>query len=161
VTENRQNATRIVDLGFQYADAAAKIVSLTTPTPRDMTVIPGDAPAGSPASSLNHLLARKAEAEGTDAAASAEVQRLKVMLSRARIRQRDTIAHQLATAQAELALAQSRVDALIALTNFENSSGSTESDLQAQIEQLRAAAGNHDQQSDTQSAAAHRQNESL
>jgi small-conductance mechanosensitive channel len=140
VANDRQNANRILELGFQYADAAARILNPTTPAV--ITPIPADSatnPLGASTASVNNLLARRAAAQGTAAAANDNVQRLKDALSHARRKQRDVIAHQLATAQAELALAQSQVDALGALIDFENGSASGGSDLQAQIAQLRAA----------------------
>jgi small-conductance mechanosensitive channel len=140
VADDRQNANRILELGFQYADAAAKILDLRTPAPT--AAIPENSATnlpGASAASVNDLRTHRAEAQGAAAAANDNVQRLKDTLSHASRKQRDVVAQQLATAQAELALAQSRVGALDALINFENGNGSVGSDLQAQIAQLRAA----------------------
>src|SRR5262249_42100783 len=140
------------ELGFQYADAAAKI--LDPRTPALITAIHANSasnPPGASAISVNNLLAHRTEAQGVAAAANDNVQRLKDTLSHARRKQRDVIAHQLATAQTELTLAQSQVDALGALINFENGSGSAASDLQAQIAQLKAAVtGSRGEQSGAQ-----------
>lgn len=140
VASDRQNANRILELGFQYADAAAKILEPKTPALKS-TIHANSAiqPPGVSAASINNLLARRAEAQGAATAANDNVQRLKDTLSHAHRKQRDVIAHQLATAQAELALAQSHVDTLGTLINFESGSDSAGSDLQAQIAQLRAA----------------------
>jgi small-conductance mechanosensitive channel len=139
VADDRQNANRILDLGFQYADAAAKIVDSEAPAPVAANSASNSSKSqGAATANLSNLTARRTEAQSTAAAANNNVQRLKHAMDRARGKQRDVIAHQLATAQAELALAQSQVDAMSALINFENGSGAG-SDLQARIDQLRAA----------------------
>jgi hypothetical protein len=97
VADNRQNANRILNLGFQYADAAAKFLNVTNPAPttapptNSASNVPGDS-----AASVSRLLEHRANAQSAAAAANANVQRLKDALSRARPRQRDVIAHQLA-----------------------------------------------------------------
>jgi small-conductance mechanosensitive channel len=139
VADDRQNANRILDLGFQYAYAAAKIIDSKAPAP--IAAASANSASNAPGAStanLSNLIARRAEAQSAANAANNNVQRLKDALSRARPKRRAVIAHQLATAQAELALAQSQVDAMSALINFENGS-SAGSDLQAQIVQLRTA----------------------
>jgi small-conductance mechanosensitive channel len=138
VADDRQNANRILELGFQYADAAAKI--LNAKAPALVSAITGNSattPASASAASVSNLLPRRAEAQTAAAAANSSLQSLKDALGHAPRKQRELIANQLATAQAELELAQSRVDALNALISFENG-GSAGSDLQAQIDRLRA-----------------------
>jgi small-conductance mechanosensitive channel len=147
-----KNANRILELGFQYADTAANI--LDSKTPALTTAVSANSvtnPPGASAASINNLLAYRVKAQSAAAAANDNVQRLKDTLGHARRKQRDVIAHQLATAQDELALAQLHVDALDALINFENGSGSAGSELQAQIAQLRAAVtGSRGEQSGAQ-----------
>jgi small-conductance mechanosensitive channel len=64
---------------------------------------------------------------------------LRQAFSRSRGKRREIIGQQLATAEAELALAQSQVDSLGAMIDFERGvGGSASSDLEAQIDQLRA-----------------------
>ncbi|MBV8360965.1 MAG: hypothetical protein JO189_23970, partial [Deltaproteobacteria bacterium] len=154
VANDRQNANRILELGFQYADAAAKFLDLKTQAVIPAAPVnPATNPPGASAASINDLFAHKAQAQSRVATANDNVQRLKDALSHARKKQRDMIAHQLTTAQAELALAQSQVDALDALINFQNGNGSAQSDLRAQINQLRAAVtGSRGEQSGAQSA---------
>jgi small-conductance mechanosensitive channel len=130
VAEDRQNADRILELGFQYADAAVKILNLTAGAPTN--------PVGASDATLSHLNARRAEAQGAAATANSNVQRLKNALRHAPRKERDVIARQLKTAQAELGLAQSQVDMISTLINFETGNGTTGSDFQAQIGQLKA-----------------------
>ena len=137
--EDRQNATRILELGFEYADAVAKI--LDSKTPVSTTTVPANSAVnslGASAASLSNLLARRAEAHDATETASSNVLHLKAKLRRARPTQREVIANQIGAAEAELALAQSQTDAISALINFESGSGGAGSDLQAQIDQLKA-----------------------
>jgi small-conductance mechanosensitive channel len=139
VADDRQNANRVLELGFQYADAAAKLVDRASPTLKTtVNSNPATGSAGTSGFDLTKLINRTAEAQGNLASATASVQQLKNALSRARSKQRDVISHQLVTAQAELALAQSQVDALGALVNFERGNSNSASDLQSQIDQLKA-----------------------
>ncbi|MBV8055547.1 MAG: hypothetical protein JO071_09950, partial [Deltaproteobacteria bacterium] len=152
VADDRQNANRILELGFQYADAAAKILDSKTPalTPA-IPANPATNPPGASVPSINNLLKYRVKAQSAAAATNDNVQRLKDTLSHARRKQRDMIAHQLATAQDELALAQLHVNTLDALINFENSNGNAGSDLQTQIAQLKATVtGYHSEQSGAQ-----------
>ncbi|HJU09707.1 MAG TPA: hypothetical protein VJ728_02460 [Candidatus Binataceae bacterium] len=137
VADDRQSASRILELGFQYADAAAKILNEENSTATGVATSSTSNPSSSRVS-VSNLVARRADAESTVATANAKVKRLKDSLKRARSKQREVIQHQIATAQTELSLAQSQVDALTALINFENGS-SGGSDFQAQIDQLRSS----------------------
>jgi small-conductance mechanosensitive channel len=138
VEEDRQNANRVLDLGFQYADAAAKLLNLVAPALPTATTNTAGNSSGVPSGTLKELLQRKNDAQAAAATAKANVQRLKETLRRARSGERNVISHQLATAQAELELAQSQIGALGALVNFENGGGAA-TDLQTQIDQLKAS----------------------
>jgi hypothetical protein len=83
-------------------------------------------------------MARRAEAQGAAATAKSNMQRLKRALSHARRKQRDVLARQLKTAQGELGPAQSQLEMVSALINFEAGSASASSGFQAQIDQLKS-----------------------
>jgi len=124
VADDRQNAGQVLDLGFTYAQAAAKLLNAPAP----------------PAGQLSNLLAHRAEAQAAAAAAQSRVRQLGQALRRARRKERDLVAHQLATADAELTLAQSQADSLAGLISFQQQNGGG-SDFEMQIGQLKAAVG--------------------
>ncbi|HKV55902.1 MAG TPA: mechanosensitive ion channel domain-containing protein [Candidatus Binataceae bacterium] len=150
VSDDRQNANRAVDLGFEYADAAAKLIEQGSPTTggpgQTGAPLPGT-PSGSssvnnPTSELGKLTSDRNEAQAAVDAAKVRVSGLEQQLSRARGAQRDSLTHLLATARAELTLAQSRVDSIAAMIDFETATGGADGSatgLEAQIAQLEAS----------------------
>lgn len=93
VAEDRQNARRVADLGFQYADAVAKILSFKEPPlAAGVTANSATGASNGAASNTSSLLAHKAAIQSATVAAGASVQRLKLALSRASKRKRDVIA---------------------------------------------------------------------
>jgi small-conductance mechanosensitive channel len=133
LTADQGMAEEIINLAFDYADAQAALITKF-------------GQAGQPAASTGTgsgpaalVENRLAAARGEMNTLQAQVKDLSARLRTTPRRQKDSLARQLVAAQAEQELAQSRVDFLTTMTEFErgNSSASQTNSLQAQIDALR------------------------
>jgi small-conductance mechanosensitive channel len=116
---DRQSASQVVSLAFQYAKAQAAVI------------------AGKPAAKAVGTGAGAASPDTEVLRAQAEVQRLQLALASAARRDRDRLNQQLAAAQSELELANTRAYFVDTMNRFE-SEGRTPADrLAAQIEELQ------------------------
>lgn len=133
LTADQEMAQEIVNLAFDYADAQAALISKFGQSGQHAST-PGTATG--PAALVE---SRLAEARAQTETLQAQVKELSARLRTAPRRQKDLLARQVVAAQAEQELAQSRVDFLNTMAQFErgNSSVSQTNSLQAQIDALR------------------------
>jgi small-conductance mechanosensitive channel len=132
VADNRQMADEVLHLAFDYARAQAALIKATA----------GDRPQVVDNAANDDLIARRAAAQTEVAGFTAKVTDLNARLRTAGVRARDLINRELAAAQGQLELAQSHVDSLNALIEYEKgiSTGDTSrGTLSAQIDELETA----------------------
>ena len=144
LADDRQMASDILKLAFESARAEAALIKVTanaTQPTRDMAGQAGTSQLadGGPLSGLSDLLTRRGRAQAEVDRAQAEVKDLGSRLAGATKRNRDSITRQLVNARGGLDLAQSRVDSLAAMIEFETgstASGKESTGLEAQIDEL-------------------------
>jgi small-conductance mechanosensitive channel len=133
-SDNRQMADEILRLAFDYARAQAALIAATAsdhPQSDDRPAAPG-----------SDLAARRASAQLEVKGFAARIADLKARLGAAPAKSRDLINRELAAAQGQLELAQSHVDSLDALIDYENSSAAGDTSrngLSAQIDELQSS----------------------
>src|SRR6266852_7738080 len=127
LADDRQMASDILKLAFESARAEAALLKVTTnetqPAPAAMAGLAGTSSlaGGGPLPGLSDLLTRRGYAQAEVDRAQAEVKDLETRLAGAAKRNRDSITRQLVNARG-LDLAQSRVDSLAAIIEFETGS---------------------------------------
>jgi small-conductance mechanosensitive channel len=135
--DNRQMADEILHLAFDYARAEAALIKAT----------PGDQahPVNENTAANSDLLQRLAAAQANVTGLTAKVAELNTRLKSAAVGARNLLSRELAVAQGQLDLAQSHVDSLNALIEYENGSSAGDSSrngLSAQIDELEASLPN-------------------
>ncbi len=161
LADDRQMASDILKLAFESARAEAALLKITaneTQPTRDMAGQAGtpQLAGGGPLSGLSDLLSRRSRAQAEVDRAQAEVKDLETRLAGATKRTRDSIRRQLVNARGGLDLAQSRVDSLAAMIEFETgstASGKENTGLEAQIDELERSVPETAQQSKVQAPA--------
>jgi len=161
LADDRQMASDILKLAFESARAEAALLKVTanaTQQTRDMARLAGTSQlaGGDPLSGLSGLLTRRSHAQAEVDRAQAEVKDLETRLAGATKRTRDSITRQLVNARGGLDLAQSRVDSLAAIIEFETGStgsGKESTGLEAQIDELEHSVPETAQQSKVQAPA--------
>ena len=133
LTADQGMAEEIVNLAFDYANAQAALIAKFGQSGQEAASAATDS---GPAALVE---SRLAQARAQINTLQAQVKELSARLRTAPRRQRDSLSRQLVAAQAEQELAQSRVDFLTTMAEFErgNSSASQTNGLQAQIDALR------------------------
>jgi small-conductance mechanosensitive channel len=139
--DNRQLADEALHLAFDYARAQAALLKATG----------GDHPQSAVAQSAgsgDDLAARRASAQTEVAGFADKVSGLQTRLRQSGKRTRDLVGRELAAAQGQLDLAQSHVDSINALIDYDAGSragDNTRTSLSAQIDQLEASLPRGDQ----------------
>ena len=134
VADNRQMADEVLHLAFDYARAQAALIKATAgdhPHSVDENVAAG-----------SDLVARRAAAQAEVTGFTAKIAELNARLRSARVRARDLINRELIATQGQLDLAQSHVDSLNALIEYESGSSAgdtSRNSLSAQIDELEAS----------------------
>ena len=163
LADDRQMASDILKLAFESARAEAALLKVTAnATQHALGAMAGLAgtsqlAGGDPLSGLSDLLTRRGYAQAEVDRAQAEVKDLETRLAGATKRTRDSIRRQLVNARGGLDLAQSRVDSLAAIVEFETgstASGKESTGLEAQIDELEHSVPETAQQSKVQAPAA-------
>src|SRR6266851_1690600 len=163
LADDRQMAGDIVKLAFESARAEAALLKVaanaTQPAPAAMAGLAGTSSlaGGGPLPGLSDLLTRRGYAQAEVDRAQAEVKDVETRLAGATKRNRDSITRQLVNARGGLDLAQSRVDSLAAIIEFETgstASGKESTGLEAQIDELERSVPETAQQSKVQAPAA-------
>jgi small-conductance mechanosensitive channel len=134
ISDSRQMAQAVLHLAFDYARAQAALNKATA------AEHPETVDASETAS--RELLARRRAAQGTVNALTAKIAELKAHLRGAAASARDPINRELAATQGQLDLAQSHVDSLDALIDYENGSAAgdtSRNSLEAQIDELESS----------------------
>ncbi len=132
--DNRQLADEVLHLAFDYARAQAALLKSSA----------GDNPQSVDAESAGSgdLAARRASAQAEVAGFADKVRGLQTRLRQSGTRARDLVSRELAAAQGQFDLAQSHVDSINALIDYEagsNAGDTTRSSLSAQIDELEAS----------------------
>src|SRR5216683_1765714 len=163
LADDRQMASDILKLAFESARAEAALLKVTAnATQHALGAMAGLAgtsqlAGGDPLPGLSDLLTRRGYAQAEVDRAQAEVKDLETRLAGAAKRNRDSITRQLVNARGGLDLAQSRVDSLAAMIEFETgstASGKENTGLEAQIDELERSVPETGQQSKVQAPAA-------
>jgi small-conductance mechanosensitive channel len=162
LADDRQMASDILKLAFESARAEAALLKVTanaTEPTRDMAGLAGTSQlaGGGPLSGLSDLLTRRGHSQAEVDRAQAEVKDLETRLAGATKHNRESITRQLVNARGGLDLAQSRVDSLAAMIEFETgstASGKESAGLEAQIDELEHSVPETAQQSKVQAPAA-------
>ncbi len=134
VSDNRQMAAEVLSLAFDYARGEAALLKATASDHAQ--------PAKGIAVAGGDLTGRRAAAEAEVNGFTAGIAKLKERLRKAPATSRDLINRELAAAQGQLELAQSHVDSLDALIEYENSSSAGDTSrngLSAQIDELQSS----------------------
>jgi small-conductance mechanosensitive channel len=138
--DDRQIAGEVLRLAFEYARAQAAFLAKTNPSAT--VVAAGSTGAASPATTgaagLGDIAQTAVALEASANTLRARIKDLQAQMAKAPARKRAAIAAEIQDLQSQLDLNQARVDALMALTKFENGSGSPDqnSGLSAQIDEL-------------------------
>src|SRR5216683_266945 len=162
LADDRQMASDILKLAFESARAEAALLKVTANETQPTREIAGQAgtsqlAGGGPLPGLSDLLTRRGYAQAEVDRAQAEVKDLETRLAGAAKRNRDSITRQLVNARGGLDLAQSRVDSLAAIIEFETgstASGKENTGLEAQIDEHERSVPETAQQSKVQAPAA-------
>jgi small-conductance mechanosensitive channel len=148
LADNREMAGEVLKLAFEYARAQASLLkSLGGAGGEPAAATSGGAePAATaalsavvPSLELNSLLARRDEAQAEVTRARQRIQQLQATLATARRGERDKLTSELAIAQGDLDLANSRLESIGAMVEFETgaaTSGQASTGLDAQIDEL-------------------------
>ncbi|MGH8013153.1 MAG: mechanosensitive ion channel family protein [Candidatus Binataceae bacterium] len=142
VADNRQIATNVIDLAFEYARAQAALINANREGAA-ASKSPNSSPpaaASSAPSTLSGLTAMRDQALNEVQTLKTNIRALRGQLAQARnAKMRDQIDHQLANAKGELELAHSRAASLNAMVQFEtdNAGLSQSSGFLSQIEELQ------------------------
>jgi small-conductance mechanosensitive channel len=139
--DHRQLADEVLHLGFDYARAQAAVLKAAGIDSRPQ-------PPNSPSAGGGDLVARRAAAQVEVTGFTQKVNALKARLRKSGAKARDLIGRELAAAQGQLELAQSHVDSLNALIDYEagtRSGDTSRTSLSAQIDELEASLPSGDQ----------------
>jgi small-conductance mechanosensitive channel len=133
-SDNREMADEVLRLAFEYANAQAALIKATAgdhPRSPDETVAPND-----------DLSARRAAAQAKVTEFTAKIAELNARLRKTPAAGREAVNRELAVAQGQFELAQSHVDSLDALIEYESSSSAgdtSRNSLSAQIDELQSS----------------------
>ncbi len=132
---DRQTAAEVLRLAFEAARAQAAFLAKAKPA-ADGVAAPGNSPSGSAA--VGNIAQSAATLDTANNALRTRIKDSQARLAKAPARQRAAITAEIQDAQSELDLNQARVDALNALSQFENTSSSPDqtTTLAAQIDEL-------------------------
>jgi small-conductance mechanosensitive channel len=136
--DNRQTASEVLRLAFEYARAQAAFIAKLGPNAAaGSATSPPATPAGG-ATGLSNTAQTAAKLDAAAAELRARITDLQAKLAKTPARQRAAIAAQIQDGQSELDLNQARADALKALAQFENGSAPPDQSgtLGAQIDEL-------------------------
>jgi small-conductance mechanosensitive channel len=156
-------ASDTLKLAFESARAGAALLKVspnaTQPAPGTMPSSAGTSPlaGGGSLPGLSDLLTRRGYAQAEVDRAQAKVKDLETRLAGATKHNRDSITRQLVNARGGLDLAQTRVDSLAAMIEFETgstASGKESTGLEAQIDELERSVPETAQPSKVQAPAA-------
>jgi small-conductance mechanosensitive channel len=150
LADDRQTAAEVVQQAFAYARAEAALLHSEQDTSAPGSgMMAGSAngddshhnPSAGDATILNpaDLIARRNEAQTKLNEAHAQLQNLQARLAQTRESKRDDLNHQILAVEAEIDLAQSRVDSINEMGEFEtgnSGSGATGAGLDEQIDEL-------------------------
>lgn len=148
LADDREVAGEVLKLAFEYARAEASLLKSigggggdSPPAAARGTQVANSAPLGGvvPDLELSSLLARRDEAQTELTRARQHIQQLQANLAKARGGDRDKLSSELAIAQSDLDLANSRLDSIGAMIEFETGaagSGQASTGLDAQIDEL-------------------------
>jgi len=128
--EDRQTATDILSLAFEYARKAADFLAKSSGKNLTLTgARASDTAVGTKLAAIQQELNQ----------AQARLKLLQAQLTRARGKQRDVLASQVVAAQGEVDLAQARADALTSIIEYQTGTSSPEqsSGLHGQIDELQ------------------------
>jgi len=130
VNDDRQMASQIVRLAFDFARAAALVVNAQAPA---------EAAQNSGNARFQNLLRIVAQTDQTVRETQAEIEQTRAKLETAKPRDRQKLQATLEELQSELALAQTRSDALHNILQFTSSgaSGASAGNLLAQVQELQ------------------------
>ena len=137
--DDRQVASEVLRLAFEYARAQAAFLAKTSPNSAvAATGSTGTQPAATGAAGLGNTAQTLVSLEAAATTLRAKIKDLQAQLAKAPARQRTAIVSQIQDLQSELDLNQARLDALKALTEFESGSAAPDqnSGLSAQIDEL-------------------------
>ena len=137
--DDRQVASEVLRLAFEYARAQAAFLAKTSPNGAvAATGSTGTQTAATGAAGLGNTAQTLVSLEAAATTLRAKIKNLQAQLAKAPARQRTAIVSQIQDLQSELDLNQARLDALKALTEFESGSASPDqnSGLPAQIDEL-------------------------
>lgn len=127
-SDNRQLAQEVLRLAFEYARAQAALLKFS-----------GAGTQAKPSSDRAALDARRALAQAEVDGLADKVRQLKARLKQGRPQSRNLIGRELAAAQGQLDLAQSHVDSIDALIDYQTGGGAgdtSHNSLSAQIDEL-------------------------
>lgn len=139
--DHRQLADEVLHLAFDYARDEAAVLKANSSGNRAQPLHPPPAGAGD-------LDARRAAAQAEVATFTQKVNALQARLRQRGTKARDLIGRELAAAQGQLELAQSHVDSIDALIDYEAGTvtgDTSRTSLSAQIDELEAALPSSDQ----------------
>jgi len=144
VADDRQMAGEVLTMAFEYARAAADLIRADSGAQNSAASIGAAAApgphAGVDGTDYNQLVARRAQAQAAIDASQAHLKDLRARLQKAAKHDRDRLTREIVAAQGELDLAQSHVDSLNALIEFEGGAGlaatGVETGLSGQIDVL-------------------------
>ena len=137
--DDRQVASEVLRLAFEYARAQAAFLAKTSPNSAvAATGSTGTQPAATGAAGIGNTAQTLVSLEAAATTLRAKIKDLQAQLAKAPARQRTAIVSQIQDLQSELDLNQARLDALKALTEFESGSAAPDqnSGLTAQIDEL-------------------------
>ncbi|HUY20574.1 MAG TPA: hypothetical protein VMV15_15275 [Candidatus Binataceae bacterium] len=148
VADDRQTASEVVALAFEYARArAAGLEAAALAAPTQETKPAANPVEAKSALNLEFVNTRLSQVQAELAQAQAKVLSLKNRLAHAAGRQRASLSAQLVSAQEALQLQQARVDGIKAILDFEQTAQKTRatSGLMAQIDELERTVAPRDQ----------------
>ena len=137
--DDRQVASEVLRLAFEYARAQAAFLAKTSPNGAvAATGSTGTQTAATGAAGLGNTAQTLVSLEAAATTLRARIKDLQTQLAKAPARKRAAIVSQIQDLQSELDLNQARLDALKALTEFESGSAAPDqnSGLSAQIDEL-------------------------
>jgi small-conductance mechanosensitive channel len=136
--DDRQVASEVLRLAFEYARAQAAFLAKTSPNGAVAATGSTGTPTAATGAGLGNTAQTLVSLEAAATTLRAKIKDLQAQLAKAPARQRTAIVSQIQDLQSELDLNQARLDALKALTEFESGSAAPDqnSGLPAQIDEL-------------------------
>ena len=155
--DDRQVASEVLRLAFEYARAQAAFLAKTSPNGAvAATGSTGTQTAATGAAGLGNTAQTPVTLEAAATTLRAKIKDLQAQLAKAPARQRTAIVSQIQDLQSELDLNQARVDALKALTQFESGSAVARPEQRTARSNRRARALDRRQQQEDDYAARRR-----